>query len=329
MRCVTRLAGVSLCFLVFNLSSGAADNPAPDDSGTTQISLAQYTQELTRLDAELKMLVEHPERAELVRSSIPESWELQTESGTFEIDNEAVREKLEQYASGAARRGEILPELEFTVEGRLEDARNFARPAEASARSKLDTILQGREYHSVSKSQSPLEKLKDALLGWFIRQLRRLFRAAAAHPRASQILLWTVIGLITLGFAVWLYFLLRRVPRDEYSYPHDGGEIIPSSKPWQQWLREARAAANRGDWRDAIHLGYWSGISYLEASGAWKADRARTPREYLRLLPDVSERRVPLGALTRCFELTWYASQTASSVDFDFALAQLEKIGCR
>ena len=321
--------GVAFLLLAFNLPFGAAQDAAPDDSETKQISLAEYKHELARIDAELTSLSEHPENANALRSSIPEEWELKAQSSTFEIDNENLREKLQQYSSSAARRGEILPALEFTVQGRLEDAKSYDRPADVSARSKLDGILQGREYRSVSKSQSALEKLKDALLGWLIRQLRKLFGAAVAHPRASQVFLWTLIGLVILGFVTWLYFLLRRTARDEYSYPRDGGEFIPSSKRWQEWMRDARAAAERGNWREAIHLGYWGGISYLESSGMWKPDRARTPREYLRMVPDVSERRVPLKALTQRFELTWYAAQAASSTDFEFALAQLEKLGCR
>ena len=55
----------------------------------------------------------------------------------------------------------------------------------------------------------------------------------------------------------------------------------------------------------------------------------RDPSEYDLKLPDVSERREPLEALTRRFERTWYASEAASPADFDFALSQLAKIGCR
>jgi len=329
MRYAMRLAGVAFWLLILNLPCGAADDAAPDHFETKQISLSQYTQELARIDAELKMLPEHPELADALRSSIPDGWELQAESRTFVIDNQDLRRKLRQYARNRARRGEILPELEFRLEGELEDAKNYDHPADLNARTKLERILQGREYRQVSKSQSPLERFKEALLVWFIRQLRKLFQAAVAHPRVSQVLLWSIIGFVISGFAAWLYFLLRRTQRDEYSYPRDGDELMPSSKHWQQWLREAREAAERGEWREAIHLGYWSGISYLESSGAWKPDRARTPREYLRLLPDVSDRRLPLDALTRRFELTWYASETASSADFDFAVAQLEKLGCR
>src|SRR5438270_1700967 len=109
MRYGTRLTGVALCFLTFILPSGAADNnAAPYDSEATQISLAQYKQELARIDAQLKVLVEHPEAAGSLHSSIPEEWELQTQSGSFEIDNGDLLNKLEQFSRDATRRGEVL-----------------------------------------------------------------------------------------------------------------------------------------------------------------------------------------------------------------------------
>lgn len=329
MRRSIRLVGVALTCLVVSLRCGAVGLAAGQDLEASQLTLAQYQQELNRIDRRLKALVEHPEGAQPLRASIPDEWRIQTSSGRFDIENDDLQDKLGQYADSPGKRGEILPELEFRVEGQLEEATRFEQPADASAESKLKSILRGNEYRNVAKTQSPLEKLKDLVLGWLIRLFSKLFRAGAAHPRVSKILLWSIIGLITLGFVVWLYFLLRRTTRDEYQYPQNDGALVPSYKPWQQWLGEARACADRGDWREAIHLAYWSGISYLESSGAWKPDRARTPREYLRLLPDLSARREPLQALTGRFELTWYARQDASPADFDFTLAQLQKIGCQ
>ena len=68
-----------------------------------------------------------------------------------------------------------------------------------------------------------------------------------------------------------------------------------------------------GEWRDAIHLAYWAGISFLERQGFWKPDRARTPREYLRLSLR-SEYRETLRALTQIFELAWYAKPASRQV---------------
>jgi hypothetical protein len=94
-------------------------------------------------------------------------------------------------------------------------------------------------------------------------------------------------------------------------------------------MAEARAAAAKGEWRDAIHLAYWAGISFLERQGHWKPDRARTPREYLRLLSSASEHRDTLTGLTRIFEVTWYAKRGANEAAFSQTLAALEKLGCQ
>lgn len=326
-----RLAGITLSILLL-LAYGAADDAPPASADARQISLAEYQQELLRIDQQLKLLVEHPENAGDLRASIPDAWDVKSSSTTFHIDNQEIRDKLNRYADVPHSRGEILPELEFRVESQLEGAKAFDHPADTTARNKLETILQGREYRKLARTQSPLETLKDRLMAWAVDLFSRLFRLAAAHPRVSQIFMWSMIGAIILGFVVWMYFLLRRSVRDEYAYPRDGDELFPSSKHWQQWLREAHAAAERGKWRDAVRLAYWCSISYLESAGVWKPDRARTPREYLRTYKPqtgASGRREPLETLTRRFESVWYAQQSASAEDFQLSLAQLDKIGCR
>jgi hypothetical protein len=109
-------------------------------------------------------------------------------------------------------------------------------------------------------------------------------------------------------------------------------EIIPfapSARSWRAWLADARAQAQQEDWRNAIHLAYWAGISYLEEHGAWKPNRARTPREYLRLIGKAASQYPVLAALTRKLEIVWYGYGTAAEADFHEALGQLEKLGCR
>ena len=334
MRCKIRLAGVAvtLSLLLFLSPCDAASDADPAGSSAQPITLAEYTQELSRIDQQLKALVEHPEGAADLRAYIPDEWNIKTDTAIFHIDNHDLLYRLDRYTDTAKDRSEILPKLEYQVEALLDGAKEFERPAEADARSKLESILQGREYRDLTRTQSPLETLKDRLLAWVMDFLSKIFRSVSAHPRASEILIWTIIGSITLSFVVWMYFLLRRSARDEYKYPAGDATIFPSSKPWQQWLRDANSAAERGDWREAVHLAYWCSISYLESAGVWKPDRARTPREYLRTYKPQSgagQRKEPLEALTRRFESIWYAQQAAAPEDFQFSLAQLDKIGCR
>ena len=128
-----------------------------------------------------------------------------------------------------------------------------------------------------------------------------------------------------LGVAYWMYRSLRESANLETIMPHP---VPVSAKQWPLWLQEARAAAARGDFREAVHLTYWSGISFLEAQGAWRPDSARTPREYLRLLPANSERQPALRSLTNRLELVWYGMGDVNSEVFQQSLTELEKLGC-
>ena len=173
--------------------------------------------------------------------------------------------------------------------------------------------------------QALLDRLKQRIYEDLGDILSRVFTRSTIAS-ISDIL---VYGLIALAVLVVLYWMYRTI--------HDGVELgelalqspAVSSKPWMVWMAEARAAADQGNWRDAIHLGYWCGISFLEGQGLWRPDIARTPREYLRLLPAADANQATLRSLTRGFEVVWYGTQPADAGAFSETLSQLEKMGCR
>jgi Domain of unknown function (DUF4129) len=137
-----------------------------------------------------------------------------------------------------------------------------------------------------------------------------------------------VYGLMGLAGLALIYFAYRAIWSNRELERVVPTDLPVSAKEWVVWLSEARAAAAKREWRDAIHLAYWAGISFLERQGMWKPDRARTPREYLRLL-STNEYRETLTALTRIFELAWYANRGASERTFAQTLQELEKLGCQ
>jgi hypothetical protein len=137
---------------------------------------------------------------------------------------------------------------------------------------------------------------------------------------------YVLIGVAGLALLYLVYRSIFQNPELEEVIPRD---LPVSAKEWTIWLAEARAAASRGDWRDAIHLAYWAGISFLEREGFWKPDRARTPREYLRLISGQGQQRDTLVSLTHIFELAWYAKREVNEETFSETLAELEKLGCR
>jgi hypothetical protein len=125
------------------------------------------------------------------------------------------------------------------------------------------------------------------------------------------------------------YFIFRTI-RQNNRLERIMPEVLPvSAKRWRVWMREAREAAAKGQWRDAVHLGYWAGISFLEENGMWRPDGARTPREYLKLLPADSHHRSTLKELTRRLEVTWYGKEAAGPQTFSETVANLEELGCR
>jgi hypothetical protein len=158
-----------------------------------------------------------------------------------------------------------------------------------------------------------------------INLLRRLFRSTAI-PTISKFVVYALMGIALLAL---VFIADRAIWRDRSAQEIVPRDLPVSAKEWTIWLTEARAAAAKGEWREAIHLAYWAGISFLERQGLWKPDRARTPREYLRLLSGSSEHRDTLTALTRIFELAWYAKREASERTFSQTLTELEKLGCR
>jgi hypothetical protein len=94
-------------------------------------------------------------------------------------------------------------------------------------------------------------------------------------------------------------------------------------------MNEAQVALASGEFRDAVHLSYWAAISSLERSGAWAPDKARTPREYLRLIAPSSPARPLLDEISRVFEVVWYGQSVPSQAECKEFLSRVEKIACR
>jgi len=85
-----------------------------------------------------------------------------------------------------------------------------------------------------------------------------------------------------------------------------------------------------------VHSTYWAGICYLEDSGVVRKDRARTPREYMRLVSHATQlaasgrsTRESLSALTAVLEQVWYGRRSASYQDFENAMRKVEVLGCQ
>ena len=104
---------------------------------------------------------------------------------------------------------------------------------------------------------------------------------------------------------------------------------VPAGQDWRYWANLARSAAERADYRAAIHSAYWCAVAQLEETHLLPEDRSRTPRESLGLLQRDSTCFAPLAQLTRRFEITWYGFHPATPEDWNDVKKQLEILECQ
>jgi len=310
-----------LCTLFLCAAALAQTEPAPLPTGTVTIS--EYIAELDRLASTARQLATSDEVPKLL-NSIPPVWRVQAAQQAFEVRSEWLRRDLNDWQKAPSQ------EVQDRMLGRLQILRSEAASFEDSStdisqkRVLLNGILADREFQNIH-GPTWLDRFKQRAWELLIKLLGRVFRSSAI-PTIGNVVVYGLMALALLAVAYWMY----RTMRNNAGLESIGAHALPvSSKGWKLWMNEARLAADGGNWREAIHLGYWCGISFLEAQELWRPDTARTPREYLRLLSTASEHRQALGALTRTFELVWYGAQEANANAFSETLAQLEKLGCQ
>ena len=295
-----------------------------DATGENPLSSSEYRAELDRLQAATQQLDSSGNSTPAALHGLPETWHVHAGEQDFDISTEGLQRDVRRYESDKSITNALA--IRTRINSLRDDLDGFDKPPVdvSSRRSELTSILSRPEFGDIH-GPTWLDHLKLRIIEFLLGILRRLFRSSAI-PTISKYFVYVLMGVALLAL---IYIAYRSIWRGQ-----EVAEVVPkdlpvSAKEWAIWLQEARAAAAKGDWRDAVHLAYWAGISFLERQGFWKPDRARTPREYLRLLSVSSDKRETLAALTRIFELSWYAKRDASEGTFSETLAELEKLGCR
>jgi hypothetical protein len=313
-----KITGITALIVLFCASLARAES----------IFISEYQQQLHDTVAKIESLESHPENAGTVVASIPDQVSVATDSGEIKISHKALKDSLAAFAAAdQSKRAALLQQAQQYVRAMNSAAEEYDKHAAdpGPAHQKLEEILSRREF----KQQGP--SAKDALLAriyyWIARWLSKIIFKGQASFDLMRLIIYLLVGAAATLLLLWT---IRRLRRPQEELPER--EIIPfapSARNWRAWLADARTQAQKEDWRNAIHLAYWAGISYLEEHGAWKPNRARTPREYLRLIGKAAAQYPVLAALTRKLEVVWYGYGTAAEADFDEALGQLEKLGCR
>lgn len=295
----------------------------------TAISVAEYRQQLRDLAEKVDALKDHPEGAGRIEADLPDHVSVSVNGGEYSISYQNLKHELAGLITAdSQKKPALIQAIQDHVKYLADEAAAYeGQPPDVEhAREQAKEILARREFSRVG-GPSARDLLLAKIYHWLGRVLNKIFSVPGTSFPVAQTIIYLLIAVAVCVLAVWV---ARRLMRPAAAVAQR--EIVPfspSAKGWRTWLAEARVLAQQQEWRESVHLAYWAGIAFLEERGSWKPDRARTPREYLRLLNSRAATYPALTALTRKFEVIWYGHRDASQADFQDALGQLEKLGCR
>ena len=235
------------------------------------------------------------------------------------ISYDWLRALLEPIGNRTISSGDAAPMLiAATARLQLEESEAPEAPAMSyvAERKALTTILHRKEFRRADRSLT--QRVLEAVAIWLNRRLSRLVEYSAHRRWLALLLEWGVVALACLGLGYWCVRQARRA-RGFEATERARVEDTPAMRNWERLRQDAEHAAGQQRWRDAVRSYYWATIARFESRGLWPADRARTPREYLRLVLPGNARHDDLRRLTQCFETCWYGSETATQPDCETA----------
>jgi hypothetical protein len=287
------------------------------------LSVDEYLQQNTRMQALVNECKAQTSGCDADKTG-SDFWVKPNDAPRFEVELNWLRDALrDAKKENDAERAALMAKASARLTG---DAAELAGsterlPAAGDARAQANAILARREFRHVQQA-SYLQQQQALIAAWL-----ESFFGRMSLPQAPWLVPVIEIGLL-MGAAAGLLIWAWQTSKQQRLAVSTG----PSERQmlWQKesddWARRADVEAARGAWRDAVHCLYWAAIVMLEGRRLWRANRARTPREYLPLLEAGSARQRALGGLTRIFERIWYGLRPASRQDFERAHALLQEL---
>jgi hypothetical protein len=299
------------------------------------LDTASFARELGRLKSGLEAARKSSVNLHAFRDSLPEAWTVKDGAQQYEVPTAPLTSRLTRAEADPAVRELQLNQARDFLDALAAEitAAPDLQPAEtSSAKAALARILARPEYAN-RRQQSWWDRFRERINQIIFDALVRLLNRVGGQKSMGEVLLWLGVCAAAVLIAYWIFRRWFRSARMEEMALQSAAVPVRS---WQQWVFASRGAAAHGDYRMAIHCAYWAGIARLEELGALPADRAKTPREYLRTLTKskllVSEtqatRYQALSMLTSRLEKIWYGYHIAGEMDFLDSLAQLEVLGC-
>jgi len=310
-----------VCFVLSFIAPTGAASSKP-------ISLQEYVSELDRCSAALVSSGNDPGALQTLEMSLPSEWQVRVGNQHYTVAADWLRADLARAETALHQDHSAVEQAQREIRSRRQAAQALAQSISSrnpeEARAALNRILSAKEFQTL-RGPTWFDSLRARIFDWIVRQIENLVGRIGHGRVIGNAIAWTLIILSTLLLLLWMVRTSTRAA------VHPGMDLRGASaagEDWQHWLREARAAAARGDYRSAIHASYWAAIARLEQAQLLTENISRTPRESLGLIRRGSPEYGPLLQLTRRFELVWYGYRSADHADWSDAIEQLEKLGC-
>jgi hypothetical protein len=194
------------------------------------------------------------------------------------------------------------------------------RPSTPVLREDLQDILARPEFRARGKDWLWELKLRllRAVIQWWEERVAPLFSDLRA---AQPVVYWTIFAVLLLLLTGILYHIYTSLRSAFGSNVRHRGRAADATLPQrlggpEELLREADAAAGKGQFALAFRWLYLALIRQLDRKSLLRFDGSATNHDYLRQLGAHPEITRHLEPLTRAVEPVWYGYQTATPEDY-------------
>jgi Domain of unknown function (DUF4129) len=317
-----RLRISAALFFVFWLPLFAPTAAHGQDSTAAQseFDLKSYQRELVRIQEDSK----DSKEIQKLRRSLPETWKVKDGDRVYSVPTREISDALWQIEHHPKKAETEQLEARLRSMQHQAEALSYEGPGTnaAEAETKLSKILDRPEFKGAT-TPSLWDQARARINRWIFEHIIKLLNLLHISQKTGDTIAWVVLGLaiVALFYAVYRWMTNSAKPADFCA------EAPPMASDARRWIQEALAAADRGDFREAVHCAYWASVAHLEDLRMLPRDRTRTPRESLRLLDQHPNEQGVLQTITRSFELIWYGYRPVSAAEWLGTREQLEKMG--
>ena len=301
----------------------AGQTPAP----AGELDVAAFVATLDDL-ARRAQAAETPADGATLAGELPPSWTVRAGTDRFIVPSAPIADALTSPAAGDRPWTRAREHAAKWIAGLRDEAAPLARagtPPPAHLRRALADVLAAPEFRGRQR-YAALEALGERIRRWFRSWWPDFKGAERSVVPVFRYATWFLAAGAFILLVVLTWRLLRGVSRDAIERPRPAAGVEPTNAG--AWAARARVAAAAGDAREAVRCAYHAVLHRLDEDGAWTIAEARTPREYLRLLPAADRRQPAVAFVARLFEGAWYGGMEPAMADAQIAVRHLGELGC-